>query len=304
MSKAPWLRKIKVTLGPLEEWKGSTAGECVTFTSDGTMNGLRVVGTFNKTVMGTPNPSVIQLYNLGREARNGIKASLTKVTVEAGWQNTDMRLVFQGSVMNVYNERNGADIITKLTAIPGYGSFVRGVSSFTFAAGTPVKEAATRIAKDFPGMRVNDSNFNGLAGTIGAGGWSYAGSTKEGMTKLSEEYGFSWSISDGQVTAIGDKVMLPDFVELNGQASGLISISPVVNGPMQIETGVKIKALYMPGITVGSSVKVNSDLNPRLNGTYRINTLNISIDAYSESWTMDIDSLRYGGGASNLNFLK
>lgn len=293
MPNRPWLRIIKVTLGPLEEWRGSRSGELVTFKSDGTLSGLKVTGTFQKTIMGVPNPSQISIYNLGKEVRNGIKTSLTKITVEAGWSNTELRTVFQGSILNSYSERNGADIVTKISALPGYGSLVRGVSSSTFAPGTDVKEAATRLSKDLPGMAVSEGNFRGVTGKIGDGGWSYAGSTKDGLTKLSEEYGFSWSISDGAVTAIGDKFMTPDFVELNGTSGGLINIAPIVNGPMQVETGVNIKALYLPGISAGSSVKVKSGVSPRLDGTYRIHTMNISIDAYSEAWTMDIESFKY-----------
>lgn len=293
MPNKPWLRIIKVTIGPLEEWKGSRAGEIVSFTSDGTLNGLKVTGTFQKTIMGIPNPSQIALYNLSQQLRNGIKSSLTKITVEAGWRNTELRKVFQGSILNSYTERNGPDLITKISALPGYGSLVRGVSSVSFAPGTDVKEAATRMAKDLPGMDVSEDNFAGISGKIGDGGFSYAGSTKDGLTKLSDEYGFSWSISDGAVTAIGDKFMMPEFVELNGTSGGLISIAPIVNGPMQVETGVKIKALYLPGLSTGNSIKVKSDVNPRLSGVYRIHTMNISIDAYSEAWTMDIESFKY-----------
>lgn len=293
MANRPWLRIIKVTLGPLEEWRGASEGEIVSWQSDGTLQGLRVTGTFQKTIMGVPGPSQISLYNLRRETRNGIKAALTKITVEAGWSNTDLRKVFQGSVLNSYSERNGADIITKLTALPGYGALSRGSSSLTFAPGTPVSEAAKRLAGDLPGVVVSESNFVGIAGQIEAGGWSFAGATREGLNKLAEEYSFSWSVNDGELAAIADKHMLPDFVELNGDGSGLINISPIVTGPLQVETGVKIKALYLPGLSAGDSVRVRSTINPRLDGTYRIHTLNISIDAYSEAWTMDIESFKY-----------
>ena len=293
MANRPWLRIIKVTLGPLEEWRGRRSGELVTWQSDGTLKGLRITGTFQKTIMGVPSPSQISLYNLARETRNGIKASLTKITVEAGWSNTELRKVFQGSVLNAYSERSGSDIITKIAALPGYGGLTRGVSSITFAPGTDVQEAAKRLAADIPGVAVNDDNFAGITGKIGDGGWSYAGSTRDGLNQLSEEYGFSWSINDGEFGAIADQFMMPDFIELNGQSGGLISISPSVTGPLQMETGVKIKALYLPGLTTGNSVKVVSDINPRLNGVYRIHTMNISIDAYSEAWTMDIESFKY-----------
>lgn len=145
-------------------------------------------------------------------------------------------------------------------------------------------------------MTVQGGNFQGVAGNIGPRGWSYAGSTKDGLTRLGEEHGFSWSVQDGEVTAIGDRFMLGSYVELNGENGGLISIAPTLTGPMQIQSGVKIKALYVPGISAGHSIKVNSTLNPRLSGTYRIHTMSINIDAYSEAWTMDIESFRFPPG--------
>ena len=197
----PFLRRIVVTLGPLEEWRGKSRGEIVQFKSDGTLEGLRVTGTFQKTLMGMPQPSQISIYNLSRDTRNAIKGSLTKITVEAGWNNTDLRKVFQGSIMSSSSERNGPDIVTKLVALPGYGSLVRGVSSVTFGAGTPVSVAAQKLASDLPGMTVQGGNFQGVAGNIGPRGWSYAGATKDGLTRLGEEHGFSWSVQDGEVTA-------------------------------------------------------------------------------------------------------
>lgn len=293
MPSRPWLRIIRVTLGPLEEWRGSTAGEVVTWQSDGTLKGLRVTASVQKTIMGIPNPSSISVYNLSRDVRNGIKASLTKITIDAGWSNTELRTVFSGSVLSSSSERSGSDIVTKISALPGYGALVRGVSSHTAAPGSSVESVAKRLAQDLPGVQVPQDSLPGVSGKIGSGGWSYAGSTKDGLTRLADEYGFSWAVNDGVFGAIGDKHMLPDFVDLNGQTGGLINIAPIVTGPLQVQTGVKVRALYLPGLNAGASVKVTSEINPRLSGVYRIHTLGINIDAYDESWTMDIESFRY-----------
>lgn len=85
-------------------------------------------------------------------------------------------------------------------------------------------------------------------------------------------------------------------LRLRQENGGLISIAPTLTGPMQIQSGVKIKALYVPGISAGHSIKVNSTLNTRLSGMYRIHTMSINIDAYSEAWTMDIESFRFPPG--------
>ena len=84
-STRPWLRVIRVTLGPLEEWRGLAQGEVVRFESNGTPSGLRVECSLQKSIMGMPSPSQIKIYNLAQDTRNAIGAGLTKITVEAGW---------------------------------------------------------------------------------------------------------------------------------------------------------------------------------------------------------------------------
>ena len=39
---------------------------------------------------------------------------------------------------------------------------------------------------------------------------------------------------------------------------------------------------------------MTSDLNKSLSGTYRVHTISIDIDAYSSTWTMDIESYKLG----------
>ncbi len=306
----PWRRLIRVTLGPLEEWRGLVAGEIVQFESDGTREGLRVVCAVNRSIMGMPNPSTITIYNLAQDTRNALRRGMTKITVEAGWrgrlsENEDgqrkievgqpeLYKVFQGSLVSAMHERTGADIVTKISALPGYGGYLRGISSKSYAPNMPVKDVVKDLGKDMPGLTVPDANLEGINGTIGSQGWSFCGSTQDGMTKLAENHGFSWHIDNGQVKAVGDGATFGGLVELNGRNGGLMNITPTLEGPMQIRTGVKVKSIYIPGVTVGSSIKVNSEMNPDLNGTYRIHTCSINIDAYADEWTMDIESKRFG----------
>ena len=46
--------------------------------------------------------------------------------------------------------------------------------------------------------------------------------------------------------------MLGSYVELNGENGGLISIAPTLTGPMQIQSGVKIKASTFPASARGT----------------------------------------------------
>lgn len=290
----PWLRKVLVTLGPLAEWQNKESGSTVQFASDGTMNGLRVSASIQKTIMGLPSPSTIKVYNLSNDTRNAVRRGLTKLTLQAGWENTNLATIYKGSIINVQNVRSGADIVTSFLVLPGFGALAMGASSVTFGPGTSVVTAIEQLGKDLPGVTITPENFKGIDGRIGGKGWSYAGATKDGLNRLAEEYGFSWSIQEGTLKCMGDKFMLGSSVELNGDNGGLVNISPILSGPLQWVTGVKIRALYVPGITVGSSVKVTSKLNKSLSGTYRVHTIGIDMDTYSSSWTMNIESYKLG----------
>lgn len=288
----PWIRKIIVTLGPLEEYKGASSGDIVQLVSDGSQNSLKITCAINKTVMGMPSPSTISIYNLSKGTRNSIKRSLTKITVEAGWYNTEMHRVFQGSVVSAVHSRSGPDIVTKLTAIAGYGALTMSTASVTYAEGTPVSTAVKDLGAKLPGVSLGESKE--VTGEFGKGGWSFAGGTKDALTELANQYGFSWNVDDGKLNTVGDKAKLSGVLVLDGKDGGLIMISPTLTGPMQIQTGVKIKALYVPGVSAGSTVRVRSTLDESLNGEYRIHTANIALDTFSENWTMDLESFKYG----------
>lgn len=284
-SVIPWLRKIVVTV---------TAGEVIKqIVSDGTPDGLKVVCNVSKTVMGIPNPSTITIYNLSADTRSAIQKSLSGIKIEAGWHNTDMHIVLQGNVMSCFSERNSADIVTKLAVLPGYNAAVRGVTSKTYAEGMPVRDVVKDLGSRLPNIMVSDAVLKGIEGNIGAGGWSFAGQTKDALTQLGNERGFSWTIDEETLRVVGDKARFDGVVVLDGNEGGLINVSPILQGPMQIRTGVKIKALYIPGVQPGATVRVQSTLEKGLDGDYRIHTSNYSLDTYSEQWTMDLESFRY-----------
>lgn len=289
----PWLRKIRLTLGPLEEYKGATSGNIIEVLSDGTQNTLKVTVQCSKTVMGMPNPSTISIWNLSKGTRNAIQRSLTKITVEAGWNNTEMHKVFQGSVMSAVSARSGPDIVTKITAMQGYGALVQSTVSTTYAEGTPVAAAVQDLGGRLPGVSIVPTNLQDVPGTIGKGGWSFAGGTKDALTELANQYGFSWSVDDNALKAVGDKSRFGGMVVLDGTDGGLIMISPTLQGPMQIQMGVKIKALYVPGVVPGATVRVRSSLDESLDGDYRIHSVNISLDTASDTWTMDLESFKH-----------
>lgn len=286
-------RRIILTLGPLEEWRGLVSGETIEIVSDGTLKTLKVSCSIQKTIMGQPGQSTFSIWNLAADTRNAIREHKTMLSLHAGWKVGGQPLLFQGSVMSVSSARSGPDIVTTITAMPGHDSLARTTLSQTYGKGVSVADVVRDVASRLPGILVDEAFIAGLSGKVSNKGWSFAGPIRNALNGLAAEFGFSWSIQDGEFQAVGDDACLPGpTVELNGDNGGLISVSPQSTG-VESES-VRVSAIYIPGIVPGARVRVKSGIAPQLNGEYRVSNASYSLDAFSDSWTMDLDCNKGG----------
>lgn len=258
--------------------------------SDGSMDTLRVACDIHKTIMGQPLPGSVRIWNLAPNTRQAIRSGLTKIVVRAGWSNTQMTRIFQGTVMNFSHTRTGVNNVTELEVMPGFGALVQGVTSRTFGSGMSVRDMVLLTAKDLPGVTVEENRLHGLNGTVSAAGWSFAGSTREALDQQAREYGFSWSVQDGIFQALADNTCLPGPVlELDGDSGGLIGISPQQSDSTQTRRGVSVQAIFTPGLLPGRRIQVKSRHSEGLNGLYRVNRLACRLDTGSTEWNMNLD---------------
>lgn len=288
----PYIRHVEVLIGPLAEWKGGgNSKQAVRIFGDGSNSNMRIKFSVKKHIISTASPTIISLYNLSPALRNNLKKSNARVVLNAGWSNTGMVPVFSGSLLAVVNEREGADIITKIISLSGFGGTSRAVVSKAFAGGAKLKSMIANVAKEIPGVTVDTKNIDIQDLSIGNQGWSHAGMATEWLDRLARVYGFSWWINDGVFYAVGDKKALSGGEVLLSSANGFLSrIEPMLASPMQIQAGVSINSLFNPYLQPGKSVRVDSAINPKLNGSYKIHTLSHTGDTHSTQWTSSIES--------------
>ena len=99
-----------------------------------------------------------------------------------------------------------------------------------------------------------------------------------------------YNTATGILQAVGDSTgMAGALLELNGENGGLVSVSPVQSGNDQNRGGVKVSALYVPGVLPGGMVRINSSISPHFNGEYRISSATYSLDAKADAWTMELE---------------
>lgn len=286
---SPFIRVVELVVGPLKEFEAAPSGaNAVKIRGDGSFAGLRIQFAVKKSLVQLPNQTQVKIYNLSKELRAAIQKSLTRVQVYVGYENTGLSLLSQGGVLSSVSERSGADIVTTVTILDGYSATSQAITNMTASGSQPVSSLISDLAKQLPGVTVGEIN---VQGDVGGKGRSISSPTSAALDDLSTEYGFSWSIQDGVFQAIDDSGYGSGTgVVLGSPSKNLISAAPVLSGPNQMQTGVKIKAIIDPSVKVGYPVKLNSSINPDLNGIYKAHTIAYSGDTHADTWEMDLEA--------------
>lgn len=293
MSRDFFSREIEVLIGPLQEYKGGgNLASALRFFANGSTDQLRIKFSIPKHALSTATPTKISIYNLSQNTRNFLRESELQVVVKVGWVNDLFRQIFKGSLLNTVHKREGADIVTDLFCLSGFGSTSRATVSKTWSSGTPIIDIVKDLAGLLPGVTVNlDSIKIDLSYKLGNQGWSTVGTVQEALDKLSRVYGFSWWLDLGIFFALDDLESFQGSQVIISTDNGLLlRAEPMLASPFQVQTGISIMSFLHPPIEPGRLIQLKSNLNPDLDGEYKVHTVNHIGDSHSNQWTTQVQS--------------
>lgn len=277
-----FLRYAELIIGPLADWQGGgSSGEAIRIIADGTQENLRVAFNANKGITGSPNKIDIAVWGLSQKTRMAIRGNLTKVQIIAGYSSSaaSLGLVATGGILSAIPERQGPDIVLKMTALDGFGGMVRGAYSRAFDGQTPVAAVVKDIAGALPGVTVGLIDVDG---NLFQKGQQFSGSTTDQLNSLADQYGFSWSVQDGVFQAVSDKRDTGRSFLFTSD-NNLINASPLLNGPMADNVGVEIVAKFDARMKPGDQMVVRSSVNPMLDGSYKVTSVNLQFDSHGQA---------------------
>lgn len=274
-----FLRYCEVTIGPLADWLGGgPSDQAVKIVSDGSSRGLRVAFNARRTLTGSPNQIDLSIWGLSKATMRSIRGNLSKIQIVAGYSsdNSSAELVASGAILSAVPDRQGADVVMRITALDGYGGMVRGSYSKAFAGRTPVDAVVREIAASMPGVTVGMVDVRGV---LYPKGQQFSGPSAAQLNKLADQFGFSWSVQDGVFQAVSDDRDTGRVFAFDTDTN-LISAVPLLNGPMAANVGVEVVAKFDARMKPGDRMVVRSSINPDLNGSYKVTSMDLSFDSH------------------------
>jgi hypothetical protein len=210
-----------------------------------------------------PNTLRVRIYNLAETTIRQIQAEFTTITLQAGYENGNFGIVFQGTIKQYFRgrERN-IDSFLEVLAADGDEFYNFAVVSQSLAAGqTPqqILNAIFAAGPTSPGLPFA-TDVNGLVGGVPAQalarGKVLFGMARDYARDWATKYGYRWNVQNGQVTVTPITGYRPGEAVVLSATTGLIGIPEATND------GVQARALLNPLIRVGGLVQIaQSDIN-------------------------------------------
>lgn len=251
----------------------------------------------------------IRLYNLAKTSAIRQGAS---VEFRAGYVNNS-DVIFVGTVTNVFPEREGPDIATRLMCRSGGAMDDRGSAMEPFGAGTLVVDAIKALASRWPRyLELDETQFSDNPSF--PTGWVADGDIPRALDALGHQFGFSWVVERGSIVVTRDgRERVSPLIEVN-QFTGMVGMPEVTRGPSGM--GIYVVKRLDPSIRSSSRINVTSKYSTfstgnlyvsentdeaGAGGIYNVLSLKYSGDTHGDEWNVEIDAIRPGAESARVD---
>tara|TARA_R110000744_G_scaffold20470_1_gene53729 strand:- start:3675 stop:4541 length:867 start_codon:yes stop_codon:yes gene_type:complete len=256
---------------------------------------LRISFEITKSILSFPNLCKLVIYNPNQETLSALQNKFTKIVLNVGYEG-DVRLLFKGEVRNVFQMKSGVDRLITVYAGDGERDWQNATFNKTFSETVTINKAIEEVLKSFE--EVSTGAIEGLPqGADKLRGQTLSGSSKDIMDEFANEYGFDWSIQDGEI------VITPIESPLqNNEAVLLTAATGMLGSPTVTEIGANAVSLLNPRLLPNRAFKiesVNADIQlgnlffrgikkTSAEGTYKIQEVVFKGDSREGEWTSSV----------------
>jgi len=270
--------------------------------SDTEMANLRISFNIEKSLVGYPNLGNIKIYNLSESSRNKIEEKGLDIQLFAGYQDTEVVLLFKGDIINVVHLKTGPNWISEIFSADGVNILSTATINKTLPAGVDTEQIYNELVAQMQG--ISKGTTEGLKNCL-SGKRSLlrelqlSGNVKDWLDKISKDCGFEYSINEGVIETAPTGLPLSDVPPIIiNQLSGMIG------SPERTEIGINVKNFLLPGLKLGRTIRVEA-ISEQINignlffrkvppvrndGVYRIDKIVHAGDTHDNIWESNIQA--------------
>ena len=241
---------------------------------------LRMKFKGKKTEESKPNTMEIEVYNLSKDTRTDLEGKKTSIILEAGYEETT-EVIFTGNITKVVHQKDGPDIISKIEVADGGNKYRNARISKGIPPGAKLTQAIDELIK---AMDLTKGPVIGVPKGQYANGVTLQGLAKDRLDEICKSNGLRWSIQDGSIQIIPEKMTTLDSVIIVAPDTGMIG------SPNKTKNGVEFKTLLLPVLKPGKRVKIESKF---INGIFKVANVAHSGDSRQGDFVTECEA--FGG---------
>lgn len=265
---------------------------------------FNITASVNYAYSESPNTCDVTVYNLNKTTRDAIffdawdYFTFRKMTFKAGYGN-DLQVLFNGNIKEAFSDRSGPDVSTKISGWDNFW-YVNNYTKTTLDAGadrnTVLNAILEGVDTGMRGAKVILSDFKDLPKNLRS-------ETLNGRPQdlVKERIGQDASLffDDNKLFVLKDNdvVGTEDSIPVVNSDTGLLGV------PIKRNRVVEFRMLFEPSLRVGRAFKLESQFSDKLNGTYKILSVNHSLSLGENIGGENITSVRAWNNNQGFNFL-
>lgn len=280
-----WRRVVRATIS-------GSGGELV-------VEGLRIDFDATRTIGSKQNTGTVTIWNLSLANRGKLGEEFDKVKIEAGYAETQVGIIFAGSIRSAKTRREGANIASEIECGDGDEGVNKGAVSRTFPAGTKPREIIDYLRSEMPGVdqgtMVGIDDLPPVSRPYTVYGWA----ARE-LDTLGRTYGLYWSLQNGQLEVVRHDQAINDVTLISSETG-------MIDTPEVTDKGIRIQCLLDPTIAPNRVIDVRSNFldagsgrdkraSDQGGGLFRVSSVTFTGSNRDVDFYCDIEGNRIQGG--------
>lgn len=234
-----WLRKASLVV--------STGGEGIE------LNALRFTFKIRQWDLQTPGSVAIRVYNLSDDTANRIQKEFTRVILQAGYEDGEYGVIFDGTIVQVRRGRESAvDKYVDIVGADGDAALNFAVINTALEKGSTFTDRITALQKAMEPHGVTPGYVAPMPDAALPRGKTMFGMVRDHLRNVAFSTETKFSVQKGQLQIVPVAGYLP------GEAVVLTANTGLVGMPEQTQDGIKVRSLLNPMIKVSGRVQIDN----------------------------------------------